>query len=504
MLTTGCSEGVSSDAQISAQAGLLTGGFTGAQVLTAIFWGKIADSPKFYGGRKMVLLIGTLGTSIACFGYGFSNCFATAMFWRVFAGTVNGLVGIIRTMISEITVERKYQSRAFLILPMSFNVAGILGPILGGWLADPAVTLPDWFAPGAPFYFSLVETYPFALPSIVNGLALFAVFLAVLFGLEETSKTKKGTYDCGLYAAARVKAFVLRRPLDYVYHDTTGYDQIDMQLAEKTEKPVPAPGQKKKATLPFSRLWTKNVIFTLLSQALYDFHLGAFTNIWTLFLSTPRPGFTSPSVETIPVASEIESRGLGKRNLLWFAGGLGMPSSTVGNATSILGVLGMLLQVVMYPPVHARLGTLRSFRYFLVIFPVAYLLVPFLATLPQTQNEDGSTTVSSVLWFAIVFILFLHTSARTMTLPASIILLNNCSPHPSVLGTIHGLGQSVSAGFRTVGPIVGGAWYGMGLDWGMVAFSWWAVAAASLVGSIASLLIYEGTGREIVLEDEEE
>ena len=31
-------------------------------------------------------------------------------------------------MIAEITKEKKYQSRAFLILPMSFNVAGILGP----------------------------------------------------------------------------------------------------------------------------------------------------------------------------------------------------------------------------------------------------------------------------------------------------------------------------------------------------------------------------------------
>lgn len=493
---------MSSDAQISAQAGLLTGGFTGAQVLTAILWGKIADSPKFYGGRKMVLLIGTLGTSIACFGYGFSTTFAAAMFWRILAGTINGLVGIIRTMISEITVERKYQSRAFLILPMSFNVAGILGPILGGWLANPAVTLPAWFGPGAPFASALVQNHPFALPSIVNALALFAVFLAVLFGLEETSKSKKGAYDCGLHAAARVKAFVLRREVDYVYRDCSGYEQLEMQqLDQKVEKPLPVlPGQKKKATLPFRRLWTKNVVFTLLSQALYDFHLGAFTNIWTLFLSTPRPGLAPASLPT------ADSGTLGKRNLLWFAGGLGMPSSTVGNATSILGVLGMLLQVVMYPPVHARLGTLRSFRYFLVIFPVAYLLVPFLATLPQAANADGSagTGVSTALWFAIVFILFLHTSARTMTLPASIILLNNCSPHPSVLGTIHGLGQSVSAGFRTVGPIVGGWWYGMGLDWGMVAFSWWAVAAASLVGSVASLLIYEGTGKEIQLEDEDE
>lgn len=450
----------------------------------------------------MVLLIGTLGTSIACFGYGFSTTFATAMFWRIFAGCINGLVGIIRTMISEITVERRYQSRAFLILPMSFNVAGILGPILGGWLADPAVALPEWFGPGAPFHSTLIERYPFALPSMANALALFAVFLAVLFGLEETSKSKKGTYDVGLDYAARLRCFVLRKPLDYAYHSHNGYEQLEAaQLSEKCEKPLPAlPGQKKKKTLPFSRLWTKNVIFTLLSQAFYDFHLGAFTNIWTLFLSTPRPGFVSPSVETIPV----EGRSLGKRNLLWFAGGLGMPASTVGNATSILGVLGMLLQVVMYPPMHARLGTLRSFRYFLVIFPVAYLLAPFLATLPQAQNEDGTTSVSTALWFAIVLILFLHTSARTMTLPASIILLNNCSPHPSVLGTIHGIGQSVSAGFRTVGPIVGGWWYGMGLDWGMVAFSWWAVAAASVVGWVASLLLYEGSGKEIELDDDEE
>ncbi|KKY36510.1 putative mfs transporter [Diaporthe ampelina] len=508
-IQTGGAEAVLSDSQISAQAGLLTGCFTGAQVLTAIAWGKAADSSRWWGGRKMVLLIGTLGTAIGCFGYGFSQSFAAAMAWRIFSGSINGLVGIIRTMISEITVERKYQSRAFLILPMSFNVAGILGPIIGGWLADPSMTLPGWFGPGAPFHSPMIEAYPFALPSIMNAVFLFVTFLAVFFGLEETSKSKKNSFDPGLYAVARAKAFVLRRPLDYVYHSRTGYSEL--RLDEKSENTQPAAVEpKKRKTLPFSRLWTKNVICTLLSQAFYDFHLGAFTNIWSLFLSSPRPGFTPAHVDSnLPAAAEIESRGtgLGKRNLLWFAGGLGMPASTVGNATSILGVLGMLLQVVMYPPVHARLGTLRSFRYFLVIFPVAYLLAPFLAVMPQSTGGDGATTTTStstVLWFGIVLILFLHTSARTMTLPASIILLNNCSPHPSVLGTIHGIGQSVSAGFRTVGPIVGGYWYGIGLDWGMVAFSWWAVGAVAVGGWVASLMLYEGSGKEIELEGDDE
>ncbi|ROV91101.1 hypothetical protein VPNG_09923 [Cytospora leucostoma] len=500
MLATDGTETVLSDARISAQAGLLTGGFTGAQVLTAIAWGKAADSGKWWGGRKMVLLIGTLGTAIGCLGYGFATTFATAMAWRVFSGSINGLVGIIRTMISEITVERKYQSRAFLILPMSFNVAGFFGPMIGGWLASPATTLPSWFGPGAPLYSTMIEKYPFALPSIVNAVLLFVVFLTVFFGLEETSKLKKDNYDPGLYAVARARCFVLRKPLDYTYHSRTGYTEI--QLDDKNDTPSGAVPPKKGKVLPFSRLWTKNVIFTLLSQAFYDFHLGAFTNIWSLFLSTPRPGFVSPTVATIPSA---EGRSLvTKRNMLWFAGGLGMPAHTVGNATAILGVLGMLLQVLMYPPVHARLGTLRSFRYFLVIFPLAYLLAPFLAVLPQSQGADGSYSASTALWFAIVVILFLHTSARTMTLPASIILLNNCSPHPSVLGTIHGVGQSVSAGFRTVGPIVGGWWYGIGLDWGMVAFAWWAVGAVSVAGCVASMLLYEGTGKEIELDDDDE
>lgn len=458
----------------------------------------------------MVLLIGTLGTAIGCLGYGFATTFAAAMAWRIFSGSINGLVGIIRTMISEITVERKYQSRAFLILPMSFNVAGFFGPMIGGWLASPATTLPSWFGPGAPLHSAMIERYPFALPSIVNAVLLFVVFLAVFFGLEETSKLKKDNYDPGLYAVARVRCFVLRRPLDYTYHSRTGYSEI--QLDDKNDTPSGAVPPKSKTVLPFSRLWTKNVIFTLLSQAFYDFHLGAFTNIWSLFLSTPRPGFASPTVETIPAGTDdaaAEGRSLiTKRNMLWFAGGLGMPAHTVGNATAILGALGMLLQVLMYPPVHARLGTLRSFRCFLVIFPLAYLLAPFLAALPQSQSQsqgaDGSYAASAALWSGIVVILLLHTSARTMTLPASIILLNNCSPHPSVLGTIHGIGQSVSAGFRTVGPIVGGWWYGIGLDWGMVAFAWWAVGAVSVAGCVASMLLYEGTGKEIELDDDDE
>lgn len=48
------------DAVIARQAGLMQGSFTGAQFMTAMMWGKIADSDR--GGRKTVLMIGLLGT----------------------------------------------------------------------------------------------------------------------------------------------------------------------------------------------------------------------------------------------------------------------------------------------------------------------------------------------------------------------------------------------------------------------------------------------------------
>jgi MFS family permease len=91
------------DSAIARQAGLLAGSFTGAQFLTAMAWGKIADT----GGRKVVLVVGLLGTLISCVGFGFSTSFAQAIFWRTVGGALNGNVGVMRTMISEIIREKK-------------------------------------------------------------------------------------------------------------------------------------------------------------------------------------------------------------------------------------------------------------------------------------------------------------------------------------------------------------------------------------------------------------
>ncbi|KAM4067116.1 major facilitator superfamily protein [Hirsutella rhossiliensis] len=443
-----------SDVRASQQVGLLQGCFAGAQVITAVLWGRAADAS--WCGRKRVLVIGLGGTALSCLGYAFATTLLWAACWRAFGGATNGTVGIIRTMIGEITKDSKHQSRAFLILPMSFNIAGIFGPVMGGLLADSVKTMPGLFGEYALLDCQWIRDYPYALPSLINCIFLTVVTVIVFLFVEETSNARRGEFDYGLQIGKRIKQAVLpatKSQDGYSYipvqEDDHGMENLEQQAATAAEMPSPSRHP------PFLKLWTTNVLFTLLTIALYDCHLGAFANIWPLALSTPR---------YLPFRPEDQGRDPANSS----TGGLGMPASTVGLATSLLGIFGLLLQVTLYPPVQAWLGTMPSFRYFLVLFPVAYLAGSFLPTLPSSKAPP-EPAAGVLVWIGIVLVLVLHVIARTFTLPASIVLLNNCSPHPSVLGTVHGLGQSVSAGFRTVGPVVGGYLYGYGLEIGFAA-----------------------------------
>ena len=89
-----------SDATISWQAGLMASVFLFAQFLTAMVWGRLADSE--YVGRKRVLMIGLLGTGISCIGYGFSTSFYMALAFRCMGGALNGNVGVMRTVRGKI------------------------------------------------------------------------------------------------------------------------------------------------------------------------------------------------------------------------------------------------------------------------------------------------------------------------------------------------------------------------------------------------------------------
>ncbi|OLN85555.1 putative membrane protein YCR023C-like protein 8 [Colletotrichum chlorophyti] len=478
------------DSVIASQAGVLHASFTAAQFITAMIWGRLADSKRF--GRKTVLMIGLLGTCLSCIGFGFSRSFAQALFFRCVGGATNGNVGVLRTMISEIVREKKFQARAFILLPMTFNIGVIIGPILGGLLSDPAGSYPSLFGD-----VEFLKKYPYATPNLLSAVFLSCAAVSVWLCLEETHDAlREEGPDLGRRIGAAMassfrRMFTRRRNGDSASYtplpsSSASATEVDVEMSpESVPTPKPKPRPRYRHRLPFRRIFTRNVVMTFSAHFLLAFHVGTFNALWFVFLSTP----TSTTPPNLPFR---------------FTGGLGMPPQSVGMAMAILGVIGISLQLLVYPRLSAHLGTVKAWRLFLYMFPLTYFLVPYLAVVPTTDDAPPPGPKGGPwIWFAIVGVLMFQVLGRTFALPGQTILINNCTPHPSVLGTIHGLGQSVSSAARTVGPVLCGWLYGRGLAGGIVGAVWWGLAGVAVLGVLASWFVWEGDGHEVWLDGDE-
>ena len=485
---------------ISRQAGIIASSFALAQCLTGMLWGRLSDKI----GRKPCILFGLAGTAISVIGFGFSENLAMALTFRILGGCLNGNVGVLRTMVAEVVVEKKYHSRTFLILPICFNIGVIIGPAIGGILADPASTYPGLFG-----RVEWMRRWRYALPNLVSaGFLCMSMLLGFLF-LEETleSKRYRNRTDVGLkigrgitFLAKRLYGMVTRRG-DFLKADELGEYQLvtDLEGDDDDDSTVvgsATPSLSSSASIrsipikpkrpprrPTRReIFTKNIIFTLIALAIIPLHNATFMHLWAIFLSTPRSLTPHPS------------------STFMFTGGLGLPATQVGIAMSYLGAIGILMQLLLYPPLQAKLGLLHSFRISCMIFPIAYFLTPFLARVPSTSPPEHAAS-GWLVWASIVGVLLLQVTARTFALPGSVILLTNSVEKRSILGTVHGVGSSLASGSRAVGPVTGGVLYAAGLEGGVVGCVFWVMAGIATLGAWWAWFLKEGRG---LIDDEAE
>ena len=438
-----------------------------------------------------MLIIGLTGQGLSCVGVAFSRSFTTAVVWRCLGGAVNATVGGARTALAEST-EKKYHSRTFLLLPLAWNIANIIGPIFGGLLSDPVLHYPGWFGDNSTFGgqhgVQWLRAFPYAPPNLFCAIVLFADALLIWLGLRETLSSIKFNRDRGIEVGTNMRYHARR-----VLFQRFGYSQINQSETrlgpdtvddadepsstpltpmrpkewEGAQKP-PAPSITPQAAPPFYQAFTMNVLMVLMTVAFMDFQMGGFASLWTMLLSS------TPRSKEQKEAMQLPFK---------FTGGIGFSPGTIGIAMSILGFVGIICQLTLYPSVNARFGLLKSTRLSLFVFPIAYALAPYLSLLTQQPI---------LLWLGIVVVVILQIGARTFAIPGSVLLINNSSPSPALLGTIHGMGAATSSAFRTVGPIVCGHWYSQGLEKGMVGLAWWCLALMSLIGVFPSFWAKDG------------
>ncbi|KAF2496687.1 MFS general substrate transporter, partial [Lophium mytilinum] len=438
--------------EIARTSGLLVAVYPLGQCATSLLWGRLSD---MYG-RKSMLVIGLSGSILSNICFGFSRSLGTLIFWRIIAGMANGNVGVMRTMTAEIVKERRFQTRAFLLMPLLFKSSMVLALALGGCLADPVVNLPGLFGPnglvnfyGSPNGVEWAIRYPYALPVLFNAVILGISLAFTVFGLRETLPSLKNDLTSRPHPAFSLTK-LMSRCLGREVHEYTlvGPEQTTASCAET--KPL-------QGRVPFSTIWTRDVVANLISFALLPLHNAAFMHIFPVYLSMqPSSSDSTPSAFS-------------------FTGGLGLTSPLIGLWLSGIGICGILLQLFLYPRLQARIGTRGCFRLALAVFPLAYCLAPYLSLLAHH---------SVLRWPAIAVVLLAQVWARTIAIPSSVILLHDSAPSKTVLGTVHGAGNMMANLARAIGTVVGGYLLALGVEKNAIGIVWWCYLAVVAVLSL--------------------
>ncbi|KAI0275665.1 major facilitator superfamily domain-containing protein [Russula aff. rugulosa BPL654] len=156
-------------------AGILVSLYFAAEAATILQWSRLSD----YIGRKPVLLFGLLGTIISIILFGLSRSFWALVFSRCLNGMLNGNIGVIKSMLAELTDETN-MARGFSLIPVIWALGGTIGPLIGGVLSRPQDRWPNAFS--HPFW----AEFPYFLPCVGTATYTLLSFILTALFLKET------------------------------------------------------------------------------------------------------------------------------------------------------------------------------------------------------------------------------------------------------------------------------------------------------------------------------
>lgn len=139
----------------SVMYGLLIACFPFMQFFGAPLLGTISDRY----GRKPILMLSLIGTLLGylLFAWAILNQNLVLLFIsRMIPGFMGGNIAIILSSIADIS-DAESKTKNFGLVGMAFGLGFILGPTIGGVLADESVL--SWFNHATPFWFTAILTF---------------------------------------------------------------------------------------------------------------------------------------------------------------------------------------------------------------------------------------------------------------------------------------------------------------------------------------------------------
>ncbi|OHW95278.1 major facilitator superfamily transporter [Colletotrichum incanum] len=501
------------------QSALLQTIFNASQCATAMFWSRVADAP--WGGRKTALLLGLSGSLVSVLIFGFIRSFRQAAVLRLVEGAMNGNVVVARTMLSEVVREKRFQARAFVLLPMSAGAAAMAAPLLAAQLADLSGRFPEKLG-----HIEFLTRFPYAPPALANGVILLSAVLVVFFFLEETLESRRHSLDYGLAFSSRVRSrflgdshssytnhrgrardgdteetvgFLARaevkrseteiemnqiKDIGQKYEDSTSSSESSSMAPEKKVEKDERIHHSQSPRLPTRRMFTANLLCVLAVCVTVETHITTLNTVWPNMMSEP----TSTQEIRLPFR---------------FSGGAGMRPTDLAWATAFYGLVSLLVQLTLYSRVQHRLGTLRMWRLCQLGFPLLYFALPYLVVMPSTTSPPAGKQ-GVVFWIYLLFLELGVVATATFVIPAGLVLTNGSTPHPSALSRTHAIAFIATGVTRSLTSAMSGVIYAYGSSHHMTGLAFWINVFVAMIGCIISRFAREENGHSIRLPGEEE
>ncbi|GMH20247.1 hypothetical protein Nepgr_022088 [Nepenthes gracilis] len=297
-------------------AGFVGSSFMFGRALTSVPWGMVADRY----GRKPVMMFGTITVVVFNALFGLSSNFWMAFSTRFLLGCLCGILGPIRAYASEFCRE-EYKALAMVLISTAWGIGLVIGPAVGGFLAQPAERYPNLFSEE-----SIFGRFPYFLPCLVISVFSLVVFAACCW-LPETLH---------MHTASNEVQDQLQEVLD------TMENESNFKGVQNSK------GRNQSSSQSLLRNWP--LMSAIIVYSVFQLHDMAYTEIFSLWAVSSRT-----------------------------YGGLGYSSADVGQVLAISGFGLLLCQLLLYPAVERILGPIMVSRIGAVLTVALLSTYPFIA-----------------------------------------------------------------------------------------------------------------------------
>ncbi|KAG8528738.1 uncharacterized protein KY384_006425 [Bacidia gigantensis] len=107
------------------------------------------------------------------------------------------------------------------------------------------------------------------------------------------------------------------------------------------------------------------------------------------------------------------------------------------------------------------MGNKVTYRVCIAGIALAFLLTPWVGYKKIGNGDGGIPSGKGWLWVELGVVLLIKSLAAVGCLTSFLLLLTNSAPTHSVLGTLNGLAQTLSAAGRAIGPFLAGGLFSL-------------------------------------------